>query len=317
MKRKSSTRAERRSSRAQVGPLAKKLLQDKTLSLYRASMAAFLAWLEGEEKTWPSEAEELDELMEEYVEHCWQNGDTRSEIANLLSAMSHPVTGLARAAKHLRGAWRYYGLWVKLEVKEKCLPIRPVTCRAIAGKAIARKWYDLSFILLLAYHCLLRTQEFSEARCGDFEWSACSDKGVLRLGETKSGKRAHVEEQVTITDPKLAAFGKAIMKDLQPGDKILKDSIKVTRQKLRTLLRDLGLENLYILPYSFRRGGATAFFKETNSMSSTMARGRWASASTARVYVNEAMAAQEEVRSERQEQVLLAASKKLTRFLAG
>ena len=317
MKRKSTTRAERRKSRAQVGPLGNKLLQDKTLRLYRASIAAFLVWMQGEEKSWPSEAEELDEFMEEYVEHCWQQGDTRAEVANLLSALSHPVTGLARAAKHLRGAWRYYGLWVKLEKKEKCLPIRPVTCRAIAGRAIARGWFDMAFVLLLAYHCLLRTQEFSEARCGDFEWSACSDKGVLRLPNTKSGKRNHVEEQVSITDKKLSAFGRALMKDMQPGDRVLSCSIKVTRKRIRILLEDLGLENLYILQYSFRRGGATAHFRAGNSMASTMARGRWSSATTARVYINEAMAALEAVQSEKQEKLLLKASKKLSQFLSG
>jgi hypothetical protein len=317
MKRKSSTRAERRQSRAQVGPLAKKLLQDKTLSLYRASMAAFLAWMKGEEKSWPAEAEALDELMEEYVEHCWQNGDSRAEVANLLSAMSHPVTGLARVAKHLRGAWRYYGLWVKLERKDKCLPIRPVTCRAIAGRAVARGWFDLAFVLLLAFHCLLRTQEFSEARCGDFEWSACTDKGVLHLPNSKSGKRNHVEEQVSITDTKLGAFGKALMRDLQPGDKVLRCSIKVARQRIRTLCQDLDLEDLYILPYSFRRGGATAHFKKGNSMASTMARGRWSSANTARIYINEAMQACEEMRNERNERTLMRASRKLQEFLAG
>jgi hypothetical protein len=271
--------------------------------------------MRSEEKAWPSEAEALDELMEEYVEHCWQQGDTRAEIANLLSAISHPLTGLARAAKHLKGAWRYYGLWVKLEKKDKCLPIRPLTCRAIAGRAVARGWFDLAFILLLAYHCLLRTQEFSEARCGDFEWSACSNKGVLRLPDTKSGKRNHVEEQVSITDSKLSAFGRAVMRDLQPGDRVLSCSIKVMRQRLRQLLEDLRLQNLYILPYSFRRGGATAHFRAGNSMASTMARGRWSSAQTARIYVNEALQALEEVRSERQEKLLKSASKKLDRFL--
>ena len=106
-----------------MGQLSKRLLAEKTLRLYEASIARFYEWLKSEEKVWPDElpdaADELDELLEEYVEHCWLEGDTRAEIANLLSASSHPVTELARVSAHLRGAWRYYGLWVKLEKRER------------------------------------------------------------------------------------------------------------------------------------------------------------------------------------------------------
>ena len=205
MKRKSSTKAERRATLQSVGQLSKRLLAEETLRLYEASIATFYEWLKSEEKIWPEAADELDELLEEYVEHCWLEGDTRAEIANLLSALSHPVTGLARVSSHLRGAWRFYGLWVKLEKREKCLPIRRLTCRAIAGRAIAHEWYDMAFLFLLAFHCLLGTQEFAEARCADFEWSMCGTKGVLHLASSKSGKRNHVEEQVSV-DGRAAAI---------------------------------------------------------------------------------------------------------------
>ena len=57
----------------------------------------------------------------------------------------------------------------------------------------------------------------------------------------------------------------------------------------------LGLKNHGFLPYSLRRGGATAFFRATRSMEATLDRGRWASARVARIYVNDGLAREVEI----------------------
>ena len=43
-------------------------------------------------------------------------------------------------------------------------------------------------------------------------------------------------------------------------------------------------------PHSIRRGGATAFFRATGSMSCTIERGRWATSRVARLYVCDGLA---------------------------
>ena len=49
-------------------------------------------------------------------------------------------------------------------------------------------------------------------------------------------------------------------------------------------------------PYSLRRGGATAFFRATGSMEKTLDRGRWSSARVGRIYINDGIAKEVELR---------------------
>ena len=67
-------------------------------------------------------------------------------------------------------------------------------------------------------------------------------------------------------------------------------------------LRWLGLEGYGFQPYSLRRGGATAYFRATKSMEATLDRGRWASARVARIYVNDGLAKEVELRFDQETQ---------------
>ena len=49
-------------------------------------------------------------------------------------------------------------------------------------------------------------------------------------------------------------------------------------------------------PYSIRRGGATAFFRYTRSMEATLDRGRWSNAWAARIYINDGLSKEVELR---------------------
>ena len=159
----------------------------------------------------------------------------------------------------------------------------------LAGQAIAHGWHDVAFVILLAHHCLLRTQEFCECRSGDFRPSSIGHKAILELPDTKSGKRAHKSERVTVTDRKLVAFGQALQSSLQPGDRFLSMRAPAFRKKFKQLLSELGMGDLYFQPYSLRRGGATEHFLAGNSLHRTCLRGRWTQMATARIYVNEAL----------------------------
>ena len=67
-------------------------------------------------------------------------------------------------------------------------------------------------------------------------------------------------------------------------------SVPETRSHLGTLLEALGLRRFAFRWYSFRRGGASAFYQATSSMELTLVRGRWESSKTARVYLAEGLA---------------------------
>ena len=59
-------------------------------------------------------------------------------------------------------------------------------------------------------------------------------------------------------------------------------------------LKWLGLEEYGFLPYSLRRGGATAYYRATKNMEATLH--RWASQRVARIYVNDGLAREIELR---------------------
>lgn len=71
-------------------------------------------------------------------------------------------------------------------------------------------------------------------------------------------------------------------------------------QKWRTLfnqaLEALKLEAFGFRPYSLRRGGATWWFSKHHSLDQILLQGRWQAAKTARVYLNEGLAALAEMK---------------------
>ena len=54
-------------------------------------------------------------------------------------------------------------------------------------------------------------------------------------------------------------------------------------------MKELGLEDHKIQPYSIRRGGATSAYRLGASFESLMQQGRWANVATARIYLDEAI----------------------------
>ena len=72
-----------------------------------------------------------------------------------------------------------------------------------------------------------------------------------------------------------------------PGDPL----VGVPDARMRSLFQEgcnrLGLAAEGFRPYSLRRGGATFDFRSHGQLSRTVVRGRWNSARTARIYINE------------------------------
>ena len=66
---------------------------------------------------------------------------------------------------------------------------------------------------------------------------------------------------------------------------IFEHTSQAFRLMFEQLLCELGLSNLNLRLYSFRRGGATEYFQHSQSMDATLEIGRWASPQTARIYL--------------------------------
>ena len=119
---------------------------------------------------------------------------------------------------------------------------------------------------------------------------------TLNLGLTKSGKRRGRAETLLLDDKVTLDLLCLAVSSLKQGDYVIQRTAPKFRKDFESLLKHLGLHEHDIKPYSLRRGGATHLFRETGNMSITAERGRWASLQTARIYVDEAMAALNEAK---------------------
>ena len=112
---------------------------------------------------------------------------------------------------------------------------------------------------------------------------------MLNLGLTKGGQRRGVEESVIVDDPKVIALCLKALLFLLAGDKLVDVSDYLFRKQFAEDIASLGLSDEY-KPYSFRRGGATHFYRTCGNLGALTTRGRWSDQKTARIYVDEAVA---------------------------
>ena len=81
--------SQQRKERQRTGTLQELLVGAATLKRYKQETSAFLAWLEQEGREVPTEVEDLDELVAEYLEYLWEVGDALARTANTICGLQH------------------------------------------------------------------------------------------------------------------------------------------------------------------------------------------------------------------------------------
>lgn len=149
----------------------------------------------------------------------------------------------------------------------------------------------MSALLLLSFHCLLRTGELLALYPSDLLLG--EDSGIVSLQSTKSGKCNAATEAISITDTvtleavrNLLASRKALTSNNFP---LWNSSPAAFRRRFAQLCNIFGLDHLQFRPYSLRRGGATDLFQQTQSMEAALIRGRWESSRVARIYISDGL----------------------------
>ncbi len=117
-----TTKPERKLRRAGLGPLQKLTVAQRTKLLYKKAIAGFSFWMQLNRIVWPDDPEELDPVLCEYAEDCWQEGETKATFANLLSGLGDEEPDIKQ---HMHGAWRLKSTWDKHEPPPRSTPITP------------------------------------------------------------------------------------------------------------------------------------------------------------------------------------------------
>ena len=97
------SRAAKAKARRRLGPLAKRTVGPQARKVYDAALDLFKLWLKSEGCCWPRSEAELSERLMEVAEVLWEEGKSKADLANLLSAFHDAMPSIDPC---LRGAWR-------------------------------------------------------------------------------------------------------------------------------------------------------------------------------------------------------------------
>ena len=293
-KRQVISREDRFKTKRAIGPLHALLLTSNMKKRYEAALVRYFAFEKQHVLPAPIDNVDLDSQVAAYVEQLWQEGDPRYWAEDTLSGFTKLIPSLRGG---FRLSWSLVTAWQRNEPPQRCAPLSSDILLAMVGRAIQRGWHRMSVLLVIGFHCLLRTAEMYNLKVADFEFDASGRRGVLTLAESKSGTRYNITESVTITDAGAIRLVKAVISGLERGELLYPDGPYHFRRCFDELVVDLLLPNsLLYKPYSIRRGAATADFLKHGLMSKTCVRGRWSNEKSCRIYVNEAATALSSIR---------------------
>ena len=238
----------------------------------------------GECRSMPSSWDDMDVATSQWLEHLFAEGYPKGFGSDGLAALQHFVPEVAGKLRH---SWKLLKSWQRIEPPIRVLPISPLIVLAMGGLCVRLGSLSCAAAFLVAFDTLLRPGELYGLRKKDITWAG--GKAVLSLSKTKTGKRKGAEEMV-VCDSNLANRWLAIVLRPKSQDDFLLDiNPKELRSLFFTFLDHLCVPG-YFSMYSFRRGGATWHFLTGGSLESTLLKGRWASSSSARIYLQDAAA---------------------------
>ena len=278
--------ASRRTARAKLGALRDLRVGPLTLRRYREAAERFAQWQLSVHLPNAESLHEMDRQLCVYLNVLWEDGAARALAGDTLSGVQH-FLGLRR---QFPGSWRLLSVWQRLEIPARAPPLPRDALLALAGFALAEGSADVAALLVLGYHCCLRTNEMLSVKREDLALGS-DFKGVLALPWTKKGQRHGARELVSIDDCGVGLLIAAAAGSLAGRQHVLQGDSRSFRRFFDRALKALGLSELRFRPYSLRRGGATFDFLSHQDINRTLFRGRWSDLRTGRIYVTDGAAA--------------------------
>ena len=190
-------------------------------------------------------------------------------------------------------SWFLLACWARLEVPCRAPPLPGLVVLGLCHWLIAHGHDSAAFLIGAGYDGFLRTREMLSLTWADVAVDAY-DSGVISMAHTKVGQRNAAFEASVMLDPMIPALYRRARAMIPPetGEDfyIFAGSEARFYELFHLALEELGLTELGFRPYSLRRGGATAYYRATRNMPATIERGRWATVRVARIYVNDGLA---------------------------
>ena len=238
-----------------------------------------------------------DALLSEYIAQAWEYGLTRGEAGNALSASVAAFPEL-RGKGRLPESWFLLSCWSRLEVPCRAPPLPAIATLAMCHWLCAQGESAAAFLIAAGYDGFLRTRELLSLTWSDVRVDAGG--GVISLAHTKVGQRNAAFEASVMLDPLVPRLFKKARAARPRGTAedfyVFPGSEARFYELFAAAVNALGLGEFGFRPYSLRRGGATAYYRATRNMAATIERGRWSSLRVARIYINDGVAKEVELR---------------------
>ena len=158
----------------------------------------------------------------------------------------------------------------------------------MVGWSLYHGHFAFATSLLVCFYGVLRTGELLDVVRNRVEISARLRTAVIALGLIKAGKRAGVQESVSVGHDTAFRYVQR-WTELASTHQKLCPSPPRWRKLFKSCTESLKLEPLELRPYSLRGGGATWWFCQ-HDLDRVMILGRWQAQKTARMYLNESRA---------------------------
>ena len=260
-------------------------ISKRTLGIYKREVSQFFQHLDREGIHLPRSYGKLDQLLADYINHLYQEGETLTKAGWILSAMKRLYP---RVRKEIPIAQQWYNNWCREHTPRRATPLTWGLLQAFAGLCLHLNWKRLACIFLVGFVFYLRTGEALNLHRSDILCNLTDGSIVIRIASSKTSRSD--QQSLAHFDLQLARLLSAILSDFGPDEELWPFSMAHFRNCFSGICSFFDLQPLGFVPYSIRRGGATFFYLKTNSLDAVMIRGRWREAATARIYLDDARA---------------------------
>lgn len=231
----------------------------------------------------------LDEKIADWIQHKFEAGYPLNGVADCLSGIHY---FLPQSRRQLPVAWKLFSVWRKIEVPSRAPPITEDLLLALASRALALNQLEFSCLLLVGFHCFLRTGELLSLTAESFLVN--SKTGIVYLPSSKGETRRNTKEAVTIECPVIREVVSTLLdiRKLEGRQKLplWLFSGSAFRKRFLDYLNHFDVLHLGFRCYSLRRGGATNDFQRHGLIERTLIRGRWSSTAIAKIYLCDGLA---------------------------
>ena len=156
-----TTKEARREERRQIGRLEDKRVSQTTLTRYQEAFGDLVNFARAPRQALLQDGGQLNLVLKNYIEHLWEDGDTRTMASYALAAAQYFAP---QHKRQISEAWRLVSLWSRLEQPIRATPLSPEMRLAFAGLFLQWRWERLAYLTVVGFCGFLRTGEMFKLR---------------------------------------------------------------------------------------------------------------------------------------------------------